>query len=133
MKARRDMARLVFWRKLVKMNISRIAKKIYIVSRSTITPWIQYTKTLLYELGMAKEWLTEDVCDTPDQWRMKIKLAIYQREEILWTHNMSKKPKLRTYIQLKHTLTYESYLSIGNRKGRHYVARLRSGTNSLII
>ena len=52
LKARRDLARIVFWRKLVKMKMKIIAKKIYIVSRSKNTPLIQYTKTLLKELVM---------------------------------------------------------------------------------
>ena len=115
MKARRDMARLVFWRKLIKMNISRIAKKIYIVSRGKNTPWIPYTQALLHDICMKKEWRTENVSATASEWRNKIKNALYVREEKHWKQNMSLKTKLDTYRTLKFELSFENYLLIGKR------------------
>ena len=45
----------------------------------------------------------------------------------------TKKPKLRTYITLKHKLKFENYLTHDNARARQVMTRLRGGTNELRI
>jgi hypothetical protein len=55
-------------------------------------------------------------------------------EEAQWKAQMAKKPKLRTYVQLKNRLKIEKYLfTPGYYKGKSLMFQLRSGTNSLEI
>ena len=45
-----------------------------------------------------------------ESWNSLINLTIRDREEEIWKIEMSKKPKLRTYIKLKTNLEKEEYL-----------------------
>jgi len=55
------------------------------------------------------------------------------REEREWLARMQTKPKLRTYVTLKHELTFEHYLTSDDIQARHVMTRLRRGTNELRI
>ena len=55
------------------------------------------------------------------------------REEREWLERMQTKPKLRTYITLKHELKFEPYLTHDGAQARQVMTRLRGGTNELRI
>jgi hypothetical protein len=140
MEARRDLARLRFWGKLVLMDESRIVKRIYKERRRMMYAgrggdsgnWLQYTRKLLVELGLEGEWNREEV-GTRQQWGEKITTAIAKREEKLWREEVVSKPKLRTYLLLKTKLSFEPYLNCGDSWRRSALTRLRVGTNMLAI
>jgi hypothetical protein len=67
-------------------------------------------------------------------WQRELKQKIHTREETNWKHNMTTKPKLRTYRTIKNTLTFETdYLTYKDKTARQVMTRLRGGTNELRI
>jgi hypothetical protein len=66
-------------------------------------------------------------------WDKELRAKIHEREEREWLARMQTKPKLRTYITLKHKLQFEPYLLHDNTKAREIMTRLRGGTNELRI
>jgi hypothetical protein len=66
-------------------------------------------------------------------WDKKLREKIHEREEKEWLERMQTKPKLRTYITLKHKLTFEQYLTHDDTKAREVMTRVRGGTNELRI
>ena len=135
MKARRDMLRLRYWRKLLKMDRKRIPRKVYDweMGRTTKKRWCTYTKSLLMELGLGEKWLNQAVSENGSEWNKLIEERIQQREERRWGKRIKEKPKLRTYRLVKTKLTFEEYLKTDDVKGRRLLTRLRSGTNFLRI
>jgi hypothetical protein len=143
LRARRDEMRLRYWGKIVRMDDDRIPKIIYRESKERLRreeeekhvetkTWCVYTKKLLEELGWGELWETERVGNEKD-WEKWVREKIHEREEKLWYDEMKTKPKLRTYITLKHKLEREQYLGIRNRYGAPELTKLRGGTNRLRI
>ena len=135
LKARRDLLRLKFWGKIVsRMSSSRLVKQIYTYSRTRYetgksSRWCQYTHALLTELGMQDRWQQGTTACEMGTWDKELRAKIHEREEKEWLARMQTKPKLRTYITLKHKLTFEPYLFHDNTGAREIMTRLRGGTN----
>lgn len=141
MEARRDLARLRFWGKLVRMEASRIVRRIYDERRRMMYRgrgrgdggnWLHKTRTLLVELGLGEVWESQQV-GTKQQWGAKLAIAIAKREEKWWAAEVKSKPKLRTYLLLKPKLSFELYLNCGDSWRRSLMTKLRVGTNFLNI
>jgi hypothetical protein len=138
LKARRDLLRLKFWGKIVcSMSSSRLVKQVYAHSRARYeagqkSRWCKYTHTLLTELGMEEIW-QQGTVDDEKAWDKALREKIHMREEREWLERMQTKPKLRTYITLKHELKFEPYLKHDDAQARQVMTRLRGGTNELRI
>src|SRR3954453_8514468 len=63
----------------------------------------------------------------------QLREKIHMGEEREWLERMQTKPKLRTYITLKHELTFEDYLTYDDVQAGQDMTRLRGGTNELRI
>ena len=139
LKARRDLLRLKFWGKIVShMSSSRLVKQVYTYSRARYeagesSRWCKYTHALLTELDMADKWQQGTIACDMATWDKEVRAKIHEREEKEWLARMQTKPKLRTYITIKHQLTFEPYLLHNNTGGREIMTRLRGGTNELRI
>ena len=135
MKARRDMIRLRYWRKILNMGQERLTKKVYEwelrlgVDRS----WKGYTRELLDTLGLGAYWDKQKIDMSKDEWNRLITERIHKREEEDWKIKMKHKSKLRTYRKVKDKLEVEGYLRSKDVEGRRMLARIRSGTNKLRI
>src|SRR6185369_13439873 len=66
-------------------------------------------------------------------WDKELREKIHMREGREWLERMQTKPKLRTYITLKHELKFEPYLKHDDAQARQVMTRLRGGTNELRI
>ena len=106
LKARRDMIRLRYWRKLLNMGNERLPKLIYKweIESGNKNSWIDYTKKLIQELDLEEYWNKQDTTKSKREWDKIIENKIQEREEKSWNHRMQQKPKLRTYIKYKNTL-----------------------------
>jgi len=135
MQARRDFARLKFWRKIVNLPDDRILKEVYKASKSALaldpSSWVYETQRLLGDLGLAHIWQSEDTGNAKD-WQCLIKKCIHQKEIEKWRAGLEKKSKLRVYRKLKTEFGREAYLALPTEQ-RCYLAMLRSGTNCLRI
>ena len=140
MEARRDLARLRFWGKLVRMEESRLVKRVYRERRRRFDQgksvdtknWCYRTREILVGLGLEEVWEGERV-GPAEEWGPIIKSAIAAREEREWAREMSEKPKLRTYRKLKSKLSFEPYLNCGDSWRRSLMTMMRGGTNMLRI
>jgi len=133
LKARRDLLRLKFWGEIVcSMSSSRLVKQVYAHSRARYNAghknkWCNYTHALLTELGMEETWQQGKHDGDEKTWEKQVREKIHEREEKEWLARMQTKPKLRTYITLKHELTFEHYLTSDDIQARHVMTRLRGG------
>src|SRR5579872_2918450 len=125
------------------MTPERIPKILYEESRkrmeseiqedaSLTATWCSYTKDLLEELKLGEYWESNRALGEKE-WKKLIRARIHEREEKQWLLAIRSKPKLRTYIKVKHKLEQEPYLLVRDRKGIPELTKLRSGTNRLRI
>ena len=135
LKARRDMLRLTYWRKLLNMKQDRLPKLMYEWEREEglENTWCKNTERIMRELGLEDYWIIQKTTVNQSEWNKLIKDRIQMREEFLLLRRMKNKPKLRTYIQFKKKLRQEEYLANEDGIGRRMLARIRSGTNNLRI
>ena len=119
------------------MRDVRLTKQIYKHSRidyetKHIKNWCHYTHKLLRSIGLEHIWQSQEIGDKKS-WNTLIKLTMRDREEENWKKEVSKKPKLRTYMKLKTKLKREEYLMEDEVKMRRRLTQLRGGTNELRI
>eukprot|EP00456_Euglypha_rotunda_P058415 TRINITY_DN4852_c0_g5_i3.p1 TRINITY_DN4852_c0_g5~~TRINITY_DN4852_c0_g5_i3.p1 ORF type:complete len:347 (+),score=-26.07 TRINITY_DN4852_c0_g5_i3:97-1041(+) len=140
LKARRILARIRFWSKLVKLDKNRLVKKIYNARREEFVRgkkkdknnWCYWTWKFLCDLGLEHVWNSESFGSRND-WDTVVRLTIQEKEEKIWRDSIKKKPKLRKYRTLKDRLEIESYLHDLRRDEYRQFAMLRGGTNHLRI
>lgn len=140
LEARRDLARLRFWGKMVLMSEDRLVKKVYRIRKAAAEAqgkdkknWCYYTKLLLEQLGLGHVWQSEDIGVSKVVWMSQVKKAIQDREQKEWQLEIQHKPKLRLYSKLKTKLEFELYLDHSNPWSRRLFTMLRGGTNRLRI
>ena len=115
MKAQRNMKKLLYWARLVRMDDSRLAKQIYIQRRTQpnrrVNDWCSQIQKILKELKIEHVWFSEQV-GTEKDWKTVVKACIQARQEKLWIREMNKKDKLRLYRTIKLSLKREEYLDV---------------------
>ena len=135
MAARRDLALLRWWGKLVKMDPNRLCSKVYRYRKAHIRDgsWCAQVRDLLAELDLREIWDTEEIGDLR-KWSSKVSREIAARERRNWLQRVSEKEKLRTYRLFKTELRYEDYLDqVPVFKQRREISKLRCATNDLAI
>ena len=138
LEARRDLARLRFWGKIVLMSEDRLVKKVYRIRKEAEDQvgdkknWCHRTKSLLEQLGLRSVWQSE-VIGSQAGWVSQVKAVIKDREQKLWRLEVEQKQKLRWYAKLKTELQSELYLEHDNPLSRRLLTMLRGGTNRLRI
>ena len=135
MKARRDMLRLRYWWKLIRMSRKRLPRKIYDweMRGDSKKIWTTYTRKLLKEIGLEDYWIRQKIDLKQNEWNSLVEEKIQTNEQRTWRKEMSERPKLRTYRKFKEELVFEEYLENEDIQGRKLMAKLRSGTNCLRI
>ena len=139
LEARRDLARLRFWGKIVLMSEDRLVKRVYRVRKAAVDQggdkknWCYRTKVLLEQLGLGQVWASEQIGASQAGWISQVKAVIKDREQKLWRLEVEHKPKLRLYANLKTNLEPELYLGHENFRNRRLFTMLRCGTNNLRI
>src|SRR4051812_9515672 len=112
-KRTRDLKRLVYWARLVRMEDNRLAKIVYRQRREQKVPrytdWCSQIRRTLISLNLGHVWETDLVGQEQD-FRRLVKASLRAREERDWLDQMTKKPKLRLYRTLKLELAREEYL-----------------------
>ena len=137
MRAQRDYKRLVYWARLVRMDDTRLVKRIYKQRRKQkpkrYRDWCSQIHRTLISLQLGHVWESETVGKEQD-WKRLIKTCLHAREETYWKEQMEKKSKLRLYRTLKFTLVREEYLDVVmEAPERRLVTQMRGGTNLLRV
>jgi len=142
--SRRELLRLCYWNKLVKMkdkeeSKNRLLYRMYKVRREEFMRnvrkndkknWCYWIWKSLKELDLEEIWETERV---DHNFKKTIVEARKRREEQEWREQMTKKPKLRRYITLKTKLELEEYVLRFEKRNRRQLTMMRGGTNYLRI
>ena len=98
MRAQRDLKRLVYWARLVRMDDTRLVKFVYRQRREQkiqrYNDWCSQVRRTLISLKLGHVWESELVGREQD-WKSLVKASLRAREEADWKDQMEKKPKLR--------------------------------------
>jgi hypothetical protein len=137
LRARRDIKQLRYWGKLVKMEDSRLVKQIYRYCKDRTNAqkgsFCHSVQKLLAKLDLGHLWRTEQIGELKD-WTSLVMASVKQSDQDLWSAEVQKKRKLRTYSLIKTDLCREEYLSWEiTGKQRLLYAQLRSGSHQLRI
>lgn len=137
MRAQRDLKRLVYWARLVRMDDTRLVKIVYRQRREQkiqrYNDWCSQVRRTLISLKLGQVWESELVGREQD-WKSLVKASLRAREEADWKDQMEKKPKLRLYRTLKFALEREEYLDVVvDAQQRKILTEMRGGTNLLRV
>ena len=122
---------LRFWNRLIKLDNDRLTKKVFLheyrVNRRG--SWCFFVKRTLASIGMGHIYTHLQECD--------LALCRQRLQELYiltWSTNVNKKPKLRTFVQLKLSYKTEAYVKLNlERNQRSILGQLRTGTLPLHI
>ena len=80
LKGRRDITRLMYWWKILNSKSGDLVRDVYDWSKATDgNNWCRYTMRLLTELGLEKEWRTEEL-GTKKEWAARVRERVCGRE-----------------------------------------------------
>ena len=135
LKARRELKQLIYWGKVLKMNDSRLVKRVYLqckkITDSMRDSSCGSVKRTLGKLKLDHLWSSEAIGELKD-WISFISSVIRRKDTELWMQAVQMKPKLRLYRYLKTDLGREDYITWQiPASHRTLYARLRSGTHQL--
>lgn len=135
LRARRDIARLLYWWKMVNAANGDVVRDVYRWSRglSGVNNWCRYTKRLLKELGLEERWEDERL-GSVTEWKKLVKERVFGRENKRWREEMEEGVKTARYRVMKRDLKFEKFL-LGNcmrREVANYV-KMRAGVAELRV
>ena len=135
MKARRDLLKLKFWWKLLKMKSDRFTRLVYAWDSTSKLErsWSSRIEALLQGLGLHEYWKSQETGMNIKEWETLVRAKIQEREQKVWWNKVLESRKLRTYRLVKNELKMEEYLGNEDDKGRREMAKVRSGTSDLRI
>ena len=122
---------LRYWNRLVLMNNNRLTKRIfnYYYELNEKGSWCHYVKTTLMSLDMGNIYDDQLECDLT-----LCKALLYERYTGVWLNNVNRKPKLRTYKEIKNSFEADVYVKLNLEKSqRSLLAQLRLGILPLHI
>ncbi len=115
-----------FWNRLVEMDESRLTHKLFkwdLQFVQTGSNWSSELRAILTDINMVHIFDTRSVCNLSD-----IKQKCYEYDSNKWVVDINQKPKLRTYVTFKNTLSTEAYVTSSMPKYQRSVyAKLRCG------
>ena len=127
---RRKVNMIRLWNRLLLMEDSCLAKKIFVWDKSiTNRNWSAEISKILDEIGLTFNFVNNITCNI-----QQIKELLHNRDCNEWRRLSIDSPKLRTYVLYKQRFGKESYVSlIQNRKLRSILSQFRCGVLPLHI
>ena len=117
------------WNRLVNMSESRLTKKVFNWDKAHNGPWTKGVFSILREADLAYVFLNMLCCNIN-----LLKQKIFCNHKEKWSNDIWSKPKLRSYVQIKHCFGTEPYVkSFLTRNQRSLCAQLRAGILPLAI
>jgi len=126
-----DIARLLLYHSIMNKNPENICRRVITnqMENDNIKSWSFMVKRLIHKLKLQYYDIT---LISAKDWKSKVLAAIHEQASYAWKIGMNQKPKLRTYIQFKTNLCFESYLEDKDNR-KFLITKLRVGTNNLEI
>ena len=116
-----DMIRL--WNRFINMSDDRINKKVFLWSKVQNSPWAAEIHAVFEEADFQYIYRNNLSCSIT---KIRKKLFVGFNEK--WLNDIMLKPKLRTYVQIKHNYETELYVKTNlARNQRSLIAQLRMG------
>ena len=155
MRAERDIKRLLWWYRLLKMPAHRLPRRIYNYERSVWEEkWIDGSLVRDVRSGRKRSWKRDWTVSTfemlkryeletwwwrenrvvelkKSEWSRMVKQAVNIVEEKEWLNEMKNSRKLVEYCKVKKELKFETYLDMDDVYARGLFAQFRCGTNDL--
>ena len=124
-RSRRILDGVRFYNSLILMPSQRLTKKVYEVSRAVQgCSWANSLRDILTELGFSDEWNSGEVIPPK-----LVKDKLRELETTQWNEELGKKPKLRTYRQIKSDRVVAQHITSNLPEAqRSLIHRLRTGT-----
>jgi hypothetical protein len=141
MEARRDMLKLRFFGRLVRMDKDRVVRKVFLQRKGGWQEgdegWMGHVKKVMgkYELG---EWWNEGKWKKfpkKKEWERMVDERVGKEEARRWRQEMEGKVTLENYRRVQNQLVMADYLLVakGYRPGTVLRTKLRGGTNALRV
>ena len=129
-KTRRWVNILRLWNRLVKMNNSRITKKVFLFDYSYNTKsWCSDVKSILTSVNMENIYKDKLTCDVNI-----IERLLLSKHNETWLKGIHNVAKLRTYVTFKTEYCCENYVKLNlDKTERSFLAQLRCGILPLRI
>lgn len=119
LRARRDVARIYLWTRILRMKDIRLTKKIYLAGEKIseekgVATWAGGIAGMLRSRGLGWMWDERGQAERKilQQWGARAKRAVAEAEEGEWRQRMQGKKKLLEYANSKKALQRERYLEI---------------------
>ena len=124
----RDLETLRMYNQIMKMEPSRLTRRVFEYDLKCKGRWSSNLKSLLESLGCVNNlWLWNETVHIGNA-----KAKLLKMFEEAWLHQAREKPKLRTYVQFKTEFRAEDHLKVNLTKGRRsLLCRLRCGVLNL--
>jgi hypothetical protein len=123
-KHRRWVNMIRLWNRIVKMNNSRLTRKIFDYDyRSNGNTWCSEIKQILCEVNLSAHYDTKTAADLKE-----VEDILFSKYKEEWSNNIKTVSKLRTYIKFKSDYNTEKYLLANLTKvERSHLAQFRCG------
>ena len=131
---RHKLLKLRYWNKLVSMADNRLTKHVFMYdyNRSTqprVVNWCSSVKAILTDVEMTDVFDSLLCCDIDTA-----RTRLCNIHHVKWLRDVSSKPKLRLYAQIKTVYEAEPYVKMNlTRVERSYLARLRLGILPIMV
>jgi hypothetical protein len=116
---------LRYWNRIVQMKNDRLTKKVftYEYALNKRGSWCRFVRNTLTDLDLENIYLSQQPCDL-----VLCKTKLYENYRKEWSDNLKRKPKLRTYVQIKKNFETEKYVKLNlDKNQRSMLAQLRTG------
>ena len=121
---RRKLSMLRFWNRLILMDNNRLTYKIFQYECDQNGVWFTSIKQTFREMNMEGICDGRNVCNTKD-----CEKILLEQYATVWMQQIKRKPKLRTYCEIKDAFIAEKYVKLNlTRSQRSILAQTRSGT-----
>ena len=127
---RRKIEMLRLWNRLIKMDNSRLTKKIFLWDKDkNVRNWSNEVLKLLTDIGLEQNFYQSALADLD-----YCKDILFSSDKELWCQQVTNVPKLRTYIVYKTLYDVEPYVyRVLHRGHRSILAQFRTGILPLAI
>ncbi len=126
---RRHIEMFKMWNRLVKMDDTKLTRKIFDYDHRICKNWSREVKSLLAQIGEEDVYTNKSECDID-----RITKSLNDSYHNEWRNNIQNKPKLRTYILFKNNYDTEDYVKYClPRLQRSLLAQIRCGILPLNI
>jgi len=121
---RQKIRMLRFWNRLLKLEPSRLTKKIFLLEYEKKGSWCKEIENILKGIHLEAYYINNSLVNLEE-----CQTKLMSNFEQAWIKSLDKKPKLRLFKKWKHDLKVPPYIKLNlTRQQRSFLAQVRSGS-----